>query len=164
MILILMGVTGSGKTTIGQLLARQLGWTFADADDFHPPANVEKIRKGIALDDADRAPWLNAVADAERTWLRESSPVILACSALKKVYRHQLQVAPEVRFVYLKGDPELIRNRVAARQGHFATTTLLDSQFATLEEPGADDGVTVVDVSGTPDRIAAEVRAQLGLA
>jgi gluconokinase len=164
MILILMGVAGSGKTTIGKMLAERLGWPFADADDFHPAANVAKISQGIALDDADRAPWLEALAQAERQWVKEGDDAVLACSALKQSYREQLRVSPEVKFVFLSGDYDLIYSRLQTRHGHFATTELLASQIATLEPPSAAEGDVVnVNVSGAPEAIAAEIRVRLGL-
>jgi len=120
MIVIVIGVTGSGKTTIGSLLAEQLGWYFADADDFHPPQNVEKIRHGIALDDDDRAPWLHRLREAIKDWIVQGNSVVLACSALKRSYRRELAVGPEVRFVYLKGSAGQVAERLRMRHGHFA--------------------------------------------
>ena len=160
LIILVMGVVGSGKTTVGQLLAQQLGREFADADSFHSAENVEKIRQGIALTDADRAPWLQALRDAIVKWIAERKNVVLACSALKQKYREELLVSPEAKLVYLKGSRELILSRLQARHGHFATEKLLASQLETLEEPG--DAVSV-DVSGTPEEIVAEIREELGL-
>ena len=154
-----MGVTGSGKTTIGVLLAQRLGWEFADADSFHSPANVEKMRQGIALDDADRAPWLRALHDAMEGWAAEHKNVVLACSALKRSYRDELCVPGETRFVYLKGSYDLIYRRLKQRHGHFASETILASQFAALEEP--DDAITI-DIDQTEDEIVAEIVRQLG--
>jgi gluconokinase len=159
-IILVMGVVGSGKTTIGRLLAQQLGREFADADSFHSAENVEKIRQGIALTDADRAPWLRALRDAILTWIAERKNVVLACSALKQKYREELLLSPEVKLVYLKGSRELILSRLRARHGHFATEKLLASQLETLEEP--EDAVSV-DVSGAPEKIVAEIRKKLGL-
>lgn len=161
MIVIIMGTTGSGKTTIGGLLARRLGWEFVDADDFHPPANVEKMKHGIPLTDADRQPWLKALHDKIVEWNTEGRNVVLACSALKQSYRDELREGSGVKFVYLKGSYELFSKRVLARKGHFAKQDLLVSQFATLEEPG--DAITV-DAGPAPEQIVAEVRRQLGLA
>jgi len=155
-----MGVEGAGKTTVGSLLAQQLGWEFADADSFHPPANVEKIRRGIPLSDADRAPWIEAMRRAIAQWISGKQNVVLACSALKRRYRERLCAGPEVKLVYLKGGYELIDRRLKARRGHFASDQILASQFADLEEP--EDAVTV-DVSGSPEEIVGEIRAKLGL-
>jgi gluconokinase len=160
MIVIVMGVVGSGKTTVGRLLAEQLIWEFADADDFHPPSNVEKIRRGIPLTDADREPWLQALREATGSWISEGRNVVLACSALKRVYRRELEVGPEVRFVYLKGTPDLIAERLRLRQGHFADDKILTSQFADLEEP---EDALAVEIAATPQQIVAEVRKKLGL-
>src|ERR1700733_7304286 len=137
MIAIVMGVTGSGKTTVGRLLAEQLGWEFADADDFHPQANVEKMERGIPLNDEDRAPWLERLRVQITSWIANGRNAVLACSALKRTYRQELSVGPEVRFVYLKGRPELIAQRLQLRRGHFADEKILAGQVAGLEEPGA---------------------------
>jgi gluconokinase len=161
MIVIVMGVVGAGKTTVGRLLAEQLGWEFADADDFHPPSNVEKIRRGIALNDEDRKPWLERLSAAITQWIAEHRNVLLACSALKRRYRQELAVGPEVRFVYLKGSAELIAERLRARQGHFAGEQILASQLADLEEP---QEAVAVEIASPPQHIVAEIRKKLGLA
>jgi gluconokinase len=136
MILLVMGVTGAGKTTVGKLLAQRLGWRFMDADDFHPAANVEKMRRGIALTDADREPWLAAI-DAELVKCAAGNPdVVLACSALKESYREKLGAGLEMRICYLKGTHDEIKSRLASRRGHFADEAILAKQFADLEEPG----------------------------
>jgi gluconokinase len=160
MIAIVMGVTGSGKTTVGRLLAEELGWTFADADDFHPRANVEKIERGIPLNDDDRGPWLERLRIQITDWIAKSQNGVLACSALKRTYRQELSVGPEVRFVYLKGSPELIAQRLRARRGHFADEKILGGQFADLEEP---ESAMTVDISQTPEKIVDEIRGKLGL-
>src|SRR5258708_24812418 len=121
MMVVVMGVTGSGKTTVGSLLAQQLGWEFADADSFHSPANVEKIRLGIPLDDADRAPWLRSLHQAMEQWIAKRQEAVLACSALKKSYRDQLSIDSQVKFVYLKVSYELIYHRLQLRHWHFAS-------------------------------------------
>jgi gluconokinase len=157
LILILMGVVGSGKTTVGIQLAKKLGWQFADGDDFHPQVNVEKISHGIALTDSDRAPWLAALRAAIDKWNSERRNVVLACSALKRSYRNQLQAAG-VQFIYLKGDYDLIAARLHFRHGHFATESILKSQLADLEEP--DDAITI-DVGKSPGEIVAEIVAKL---
>ncbi len=157
MVLVLMGVVGSGKTTVGKLLAHELGWQFADADDFHPPGNIEKIRRGVPLNDCDRAPWLSALHKAVEQWNESQHNIVLACSALKQSYRDHIRAGP-VHFVYLKGSHELIAGRLRSRQGHFASASILASQFTDLEEP--DDTLTV-PIDQTPEAIAAEIRAQL---
>ena len=161
MIVIVMGVVGAGKTTVGQLLAEQLGWEFADADDFHPASNVEKIRHGIALSDEDRAPWLKSLHDEIARWIAARHDAVLACSALKRSYRRELEVGPEVRFVYLKGSASQIAERLRSRHGHFAGEQILASQFADLEEP---EGAVTVEISSTPQQIVAEIRESLALA
>jgi gluconokinase len=161
MIVIVMGVTGSGKTSVGRLLAAQLGWEFADADDFHPRANVEKMKRGIPLDDEDRRPWLERLRIQIMSWIADAHNGVMACSALKRSYRQELSVGPEVRFVYLKGSPELIAQRLRLRKGHFADEKILAGQFADLEEP---ETAVVVDIARTPEEIVAEIRLRLGLA
>jgi gluconokinase len=160
MIAIVMGVVGAGKTTVGQLLAEQLGWEFADADDFHPTSNVEKIRNGIPLDDADREPWLELLRAAIINWTAEGRSVVLACSALKRTYRQKLEAGPQVRFVYLKGSASLIAERLRARHAHFAGEQILASQMADLEEP---EGALTVSISAAPQQIVEEIRKGLGL-
>ncbi len=156
-----MGVAGAGKTTVGKLLASQLGWKFADGDDYHPAVNLEKMRNGIPLTDADRAPWLEILRSLIGEWVTEGKSAVLACSALKRAYRERLQVGPEVRVVYLKGELALLQSRMRARHGHFMTERMLESQLATLEEP--EDAV-VVDVVRSPEEIVAEIRRKLSLA
>ena len=160
MIVIVMGVVGAGKTTVGSMLAAELGWQFADADDFHPPANVQKIRSGTALTDADRAPWLELLRKAVAGWSAANTNVVLACSALKSSYREKLKVGLEVRFVYLKGSVALIAERLHERHGHFAGQSILASQMADLEEP---QSAIVADIRQTPSQIVASIRKQLGL-
>jgi len=161
MIVIVMGVVGAGKTTVGRMLAGQLGWQFADADDFHPPANIDKIRHGIALTDADRRPWLERLRNAIEEWIKEGNNLVLACSALKENYRRILDVGLAVQFVYLKGSASLIAQRLHSRQGHFANEQILASQFADLEEPHA---AVVADITQTPQEIVADIRQKLKLA
>jgi len=156
-----MGPAGSGKTTVGELLAGQLGWEFADADNFHLPANIEKMARGVPLDDNDRIPWLNSIRQAMEQWNAQRRSVVLACSALKKIYRERLQINSGVKLVYLKGTYELLLERLHSRKGHYATEQLLASQFADLEEP--EDAITV-DVAHSPEEIVAEIRKQLALA
>jgi gluconokinase len=143
--IVVMGVAGAGKTVVGRALADSLGWTFVDADDFHSPANVERMRRGIALTDADRAPWLAELRRLIARRLAERRPVVLACSALRRGYREELAAgAPErdmVRFVYLDVSPALAARRLERRRGHFMPGALIDSQFAALEEP--DDALRI---------------------
>ncbi|MGA7291795.1 MAG: gluconokinase [Terriglobales bacterium] len=160
MVILLMGVSGSGKTTVGHLLAVRLGWEFADADDYHPAANVEKMRSGIPLTDADRAPWLETLRALIEGWIARGKNAVLACSALKRAYRENLRVGPEVQAVYLKGTSELLRRRLHERVGHFMTERMLESQLATLEEPR--DAVAV-EVNCSPAEIVNEIRERLKL-
>jgi gluconokinase len=160
MIVLIMGVTGSGKTTVGTLLSQQLGWKFADADDFHSAANKAKMAHGIALDDADRGPWLHAIHQAIMKWDAAGENAVLACSALKQSYRELLSAGVNVRFVYLHGSAELILGRLQHRSGHYATGDLVASQFATLQEP---TDAYVVDIDAPPDKIVEEIRHQLAL-
>src|SRR5947209_1161394 len=165
MVLIVMGVTGSGKTTVGTLLAQKLRWQFTDADDFHPSTNIAKMRSGAPLDDSDRAPWLAALRQAIQNWNESGQNVVLACSALKRSYREELRAGP-VRFVYLKGTRELILSRLRSRHGHFASEAILNGQFADLEEPESErlttqasepDDTITVEVNKTPGDIASEI-------
>lgn len=161
MIIIVMGVVGAGKTTVGRLLAEQSHFKFADADDFHPAANVEKIRHGMALTDEDRKPWLESLRAAIAQWIAAGESVVLACSALKRSYRQELRVGPQVRFVYLNGSAHLIAKRLRERHGHFAGEAILASQLADLEAP--EDAVTV-DIASSPEKIVIEIQKRLGLA
>jgi gluconokinase len=160
MVIVVMGATGSGKTTIGSLLAKRLGWDFVDADEFHSAANKAKMHAGISLTDADRLPWLETIHRQIQKWLAEGRNVGLACSALKQSYRDLLWQGPEVQFVYLKGSYELIAERLRTRHGHFADEHILAGQFADLEEP--TDAVTV-DISPTPEKIVDEICRRLDL-
>ena len=153
-----MGVEGAGKTTIGSVLARELNFEFHDADAFHSPENVEKMRRGIPLTDADREPWLAALHDAIEQWLGDKRNVVLACSALKINYRARLLVNADVKLVYLKATYDVILNRLKFRQGHYAGENLLQSQFAALEEP---INALTVDASLPPGEIVRELRIQL---
>lgn len=146
-ILVMMGASGSGKTTIGERLASRVGWPFKEGDDLHPPSNVAKMKSGTPLTDADRAPWLVAVACWIDAWRRARVSGVITCSALKRVYRRALgQGRPEVRFVYLKGDAALLSQRLADRRGHFMPSSLLASQFVDLEAPTKEEGAITVQV------------------
>jgi gluconokinase len=151
---VLMGVSGSGKTTVGRLLASRLGWAFVDADDFHSAANVEKMRRGEPLTDADREPWLHALAAALRSRLDVSESVVLACSALKASYRAALHVDARVRFAFLNADAGLLQERLAGRAGHYFNPALLQSQLETLEPP---QDALVVDASRPPEELALDI-------
>jgi len=154
-----MGVAGSGKTTVGRLLAAQLGWPFYEGDDYHPTANVEKMAHGVPLTDEDRRPWLDALHDVIARIAADGGSAVLACSALKQEYRDRLARAVEsVVFVYLHGSFELFRERLRERSGHFMKADLLPSQFATLEPPG--DAI-VVDANQASEAIVAGIREQL---
>ena len=158
MVVVLMGVCGCGKTTVGRMVAEALGWPFLDADDFHPEANVAKMRAGTALTDDDRWPWLDRLAAEMAAINARGAHAVLACSALKQSYRDRLARAGDVRFFYLKGDRATIAPRLAARPGHYMPASLLDSQLATLEEP-AD--ATVVDIRVPVAAQVAAIRNQL---
>jgi gluconokinase len=159
-IVVVMGVTGAGKTTVGRRVAADLGAAYLDADDFHPSANVEKMRAGTPLTDHDRSPWLARLNAALRERAARGESVVLACSALKAAYRDALlRDVPESRLVYLRGSRETIAARLAGRRGHYMNPGLLDSQFAALEEPPE---AIVVDVDAEPATVAAAVRAALG--
>jgi gluconokinase len=157
MIVVLMGVCGSGKTTIGRALAATLQWQFLDADEFHPPANVAKMARGTPLSDDDRWPWFDRIVAELRRHNAEGTQVVVACSALKQAYRDRLEQGGDVRFAYLKGDAATIEPRLAGRTGHFMPPSLLASQFAALEEPTA---AIVVDVrQPVATQVAAITRA-----
>jgi gluconokinase len=155
-----MGPAGSGKTTVGELLAAQLKWEFADGDNFHSPANVEKMSRGIPLTDDDRIPWLNSIRQAMLQWNAQQRNFVLACSALKRNYRELLQINSNVKLVYLKGSFELFRERLRARKGHYAGEQILAGQFADLEEP--TDAITI-DAAQSPEQMVAEIRKRLAL-
>jgi gluconokinase len=159
-----MGVSGCGKSTTGQRLSNALGWPFRDADSFHPPANVEKMRAGRPLEDADRWPWLDAIATFLDDRRRSGAPAIVSCSALKRIYRDRLLGGrPDVALVHLKGDRALIAERLANRKGHFMPPGLLQSQFDALEEPRPDERALVVSVHLPPARVVGRIIAGLGL-
>jgi gluconokinase len=157
-VVIVMGVSGCGKSTIGALLAARLRWEFEDADWFHPASNIDKMHSGIPLTDEDRWPWLDAVAASIDTTRRLGGHAVVACSALKRSYRDVLiGKRPEVRLVYLKGDETLIARRMAVRHEHFMPRTLLHSQFEALEEPGPDENPIIVSIEPQPREIVARI-------
>ena len=160
MIILLIGVAGAGKTTVGKLLASQLGWEFADADNYHSAANIRKMRHGISLTDADRAPWLEALRALISDWLTARKNAVLACSALKQSYRDSLRVSPEVSIVDLRVPAQVLQQRLRDRHGHFMTEAMLQSQLQALEEP--QNSVTI-DAHGLPAKIVAEIMSKLQL-
>jgi len=160
MIIVLMGVTGCGKTSVGSMLATELGWTFYDADDFHPPANVEKMRIGEPLNDSDRLPWLEKLRATLVSALNSGVDAVVACSALKAAYRKYLLIDDRVRLVHLSGTRELIRLRLAERRGHYMNPGLVDSQFAILEEP---EQALKIDIDNPLTEIVRQIRSSLGI-
>jgi gluconokinase len=157
MIVLVMGVAGAGKTTVGRALAEELGCKFLDADSLHPPANIAKMRAGVPLADEDRWPWLEAVARAIDEFVKSGVCAVVACSALKQRYREKL-LRPEVTLIYLRIESELAHSRAAARHHEYMPATLVASQFAELEEP--TDALTV-DASGTMEQVVAEALRRL---
>ena len=163
-VLVLMGVSGCGKTTVAQILAERLHWPCEEGDALHPPANVAKMHAGHPLDDDDRAPWLAKVADWVDAQLDAGRSGIITCSALKRSYRALIdRRGAGVEFVYLHGSRELIASRLAGRHGHFMPSSLLDSQFATLEEPGPDEPALRVEIGEPSEDIATDIATALGL-
>jgi gluconokinase len=161
-VLVVMGVSGSGKTTIATLLAKKLGFVFRDGDEFHPAANVEKMKNGVPLTDEDRWPWLEAIARFIDEELARGTKTIVTCSALKRRYRDIIIDGRKgVRLIYLKGDKALLEKRLAQRHGHFMPSSLLKSQFEALEEPGLEENPLVVSVDATPDQIVEHILAEL---
>jgi len=165
LVIVVMGVSSSGKSTIGARLAKLLDWPFRDADSFHPAANIEKMRAGIPLEDSDRWPWLDAIAHWIDQQLSKGQSAIVSCSALKRSYRQRLiGDRRNVRLVFLKGSFELIKKRMQQRRGHFMPLSLLHSQFQVLEEPAADEHAITVSISAPPQRVARRIISALGLA
>ena len=164
MIIIVFGVSGAGKTTVGKLLARESGWHFVEADDFHSAANIEKMRSGDPLTDEDRWPWLDRLREQIEQLLSAGKNAVLACSALKRAYRDRLRVSDEVKFVFLRGDYALVEKQLRSRRGHFMNAALLQSQFDDLEEPQADEHALTVALGRMPEEIVEEIEAKLRLA
>jgi gluconokinase len=163
-IVIIFGVSGAGKTTVGRLLARELAGRFIEADDFHPPANIEKMRSGRPLTDEDRWPWLERLRQQIEQSLAARENAVLACSALKRAYRDRLQASEDVKFVFLHGDYGLIEKQLRSRHGHFMNVALLHSQFDDLEEPQPDENVLTVELGPPPEEIVEQIEAKLHLA
>jgi carbohydrate kinase (thermoresistant glucokinase family) len=163
-VIMLMGVSGCGKSTTGAALSRTLGWPFRDADSFHPPANVAKMSRGVPLTDEDRWPWLAAIAQWIDARCEAGERGIVTCSALKRAYRDRIVgTRSDVRLVYLKGDMHVIGQRLQGRKHHFMPASLLESQFATLQEPDADEGALIVSIAMPPRRVVGTIIARLGL-
>ena len=161
-IIVVMGVSGSGKSTIAALLAQRLGWIYEDGDWLHPQSNIEKMHRGVALTDKDRWPWLEAIAARIDAFRREGHRAVIACSALKRAYRDVLiGTRRDVRLVFLKGDEKLVAQRLASRDGHFMPSKLLASQFAALEEPQADERPIVVPIAPRPREVVESIIAKL---
>ena len=160
MVIVVMGVSGAGKSTVGSLLASDLGWDFADADDYHSAENVEKMRKGTPLTDSDRGPWLEKLRARIEAWMEKGENGVLACSALRQAYRDRLRVNEQVRFVYLKGEHDLLSRRLLQRPDHYMKQAMLESQLATLEEPV--EAITL-SANATPREIVQEIRKTLAL-
>jgi gluconokinase len=164
MIIVIFGVSGAGKTTVGKMLAEQLGWRFLEADDFHPAANIEKMRSDHPLTDEDRWPWLDCLRKQIERLLSAEENAVLACSALKHAYRDRLRVSVAVKFVFLRGDYALVEKQLRTRHGHFMNAALLQSQFDDLEEPQPDEKVLTIELGRTPQEIVEEFKTNLHLA
>jgi gluconokinase len=160
---IIFGVSGAGKTTVGKLLVEDLGWRFLEGDDFHPRANIDKMRRGIPLTDEDRWPWLKILRERIKKCVEAHDNAVLACSALKRAYREHLRVSGDVKFVFLRGDYALIAEQLRHRRGHFMNPELLRSQFADLEEPQPSEGVLTIKLGRTPQELVEEIKIKLGL-
>jgi gluconokinase len=161
MVVIIFGVSGAGKTTIGQLLADELGWRFYEADDFHSQVNIDKMRQGVPLTDEDRWPWLENLGELIKRCVAAGENAVLACSALKEAYRRRLRVNADVKLAFLRGDYELIANQLRQRRGHFMNPVLLQSQFADLEEPKPTEGAAAIQLGRTPREIVQEIKGKL---
>jgi gluconokinase len=162
-VIVIFGVSGAGKTTVGELLARELGWHFYEADDFHSPANIEKMRRGVPLTDDDRWPWLENLRELIERCVAASENAVLACSVLKRAYRKHLRVSAEVELVFLRGDYVLVAGQLRHRRGHFMNPELLQSQFADLEEPQPEEEVLTIELGRTPHELVKEIKKKLNL-
>ena len=161
MVVIIFGVSGAGKTTIGQLLAEELGWRFYEADDFHSQANIDKMRQGVPLMDEGRWPWLENLGELIKRCIAAGENAVLACSALKEAYRRRLRVNADVKLVFLRGDYELIANQLRQRRRHFMNPALVQSQFADLEEPQPTEGAVVIELGRNPRELVQEIKSKL---
>lgn len=159
-VIVVMGVAGAGKTTVGKCLARALGWAYLEGDELHPPANIAKMRRGLPLTDADRDPWLNTLRARIEALLAANQPAVVACSALRRRYRARLRVNRQVCFVHLAADYPLLRERLQGRRGHFVAPSLLDSQLGTLEKP---KDALAVDAALPVEEIVTRIRAAFGI-
>ena len=161
MVVIIFGVSGAGKTTIGQVLAKELGWRFYEADDFHPQTNIEKMREGVPLTDQDRWPWLESLRELITRCIARGENAVLACSALKRAYREHLRVSEEVKLVFLRGDYALVAEQLCHRHGHFMNPALLRSQFDDLEEPDPDEDAITIQLGRPPQELVEEIKTKL---
>ena len=163
MIVVVFGVSGAGKTTVGKLLAEQMGWHFYEADDFHSRANIDKMQRGVPLTDEDRWPWLEKLRGVIEQCLAANENAVLACSALKRAYRDRLRVGSQVNFVFVRGEYALIEQQLRARHDHFMNPELLHNQFAALEEPQPDEDVLIMELGRTPQELVKEIKTKLHL-
>jgi gluconokinase len=162
-VVIIFGVSGAGKTTIGKLLAEEVGWQFYEADNFHPRANIEKMRSGRPLTDEDRSPWLEHLREQITRSLAAKENAVLACSALKRAYRERLRVSDDVKFVFLRGDYALVEKQLRRRRGHFTNAALLRSQFDDLQEPGPDEDALTIELGQNAEEVVKEIKVKLDL-
>jgi gluconokinase len=160
-VIVIFGVSGAGKTTVGKLLARELHWPFIEADDFHPAANIEKMSSGQPLTDEDRWPWLERLREEIEHSLAAGKNAVLACSALKRAYRDRLRVSNEVKFVFLRGNYALVEKQLRSRRGHFMNPALLQSQFDDLEEPQPNENALTIELGRSPEEIVSEIETKL---